>query len=539
MKKFILILLGVSFLWRLLFLQIGIDSLTHDEIDFYYSGYKLAHTGNDAHGNRLFLTSGYISATPSIPIYISALGWKILPEKTPFNARLPFAVLNSITPVLLFLITLKLTGNKRLALWSYVALCFSPWFSHISTHVPYDAPLSLLFGLAALYSFLSIPRIRIGAPIACIFAFLAFNSYMGFKTVFPFVVFIAIWLRLQKTNMKGVTILFISALSACLIFMMFLVMLAILPESYLVFSRGSAELLTPFSTGIKDYLWYAHWTTPGFPAINKLIYNKLTAWIVIVASKWIQSFDMRLMFVTGEPSGVYGLRIMGLFYLTDFIFFLYALLHINRIPPLLRKFILYSLLIGGIPFALHISDITVSLRGLWLVIPYSLLIAYGMNEITRRKYYWLTVVCLLVLFNISSFSYIYGTRIKTISSENYYSTDKAIAEMLLNRKGKYIVISKDPYGILMQYAFYQKNENIYAMSQLLQEKEKQEYVLDNLIFSEHCSAVIRENDFVLIEGQYCPKYQPLNRKKEVIISMNKDNKVMYELYLPGNSYHVD
>lgn len=458
MKKTLVILFFISFFWRFLFLQAGVQSLTHDEIDFYYSGYKLSHTGSDEYGNGLFLTTGYISAIPSIPVYISALGWKLFPEKTPINARLPFVILNSFTPVFIFLIVHKLTKNKKLSFLSFAVFQFSPWFSHVSSRVAYDAPLALLFSLIGFYALIAIRKKWAAFVLFGLSNFFSFNSYMGFKTVLPFFIFIQlfVYFTFEKPREKnmGKPILK-SALIATALFFLYFSLLFLLPAAQLVFLRGKRELLTPFSSSVGNYLWYAHWTTDGTSIVSKLIYNKITGWIFLFFSKYFESFNVNMFFLTGEPSGVYGLRVMGLFFLTDLFFLIYGFFSFSKLPAFFKRLLLLTLSIGGIPFAISASEVTVSLRGILLLFPYSILIAYGMSVFSNTRIKKILLCCVMAV-NIFAFAYLYTYQISTISAENYYLTDTEIARELIHTKEKTIIASSDPYGLFMQYAFYKR-----------------------------------------------------------------------------------
>ena len=98
-----LVLFLISFLTRLLFLYFGHPSITHDEADYFLNSYLLTKTGTDIINQKFFLTSGILYATSAIPVYLGSLIFHFF-EKSVIVARFPFALLNSFTPVLFYLI---------------------------------------------------------------------------------------------------------------------------------------------------------------------------------------------------------------------------------------------------------------------------------------------------------------------------------------------------------------------------------------------------------------------------------------------------
>ncbi len=144
----------ISLLTRLAFLFFGFPSITHDEADFYLNGYMLSKTGSDIHNNSLFLSSGILSSISPIPVYLSAFFFTFLP-KSVMTGRLPFAILNSLIPVLIYYIVDKLTNNKKLSFFTFLVANFSPWLVHVSSQAAFDSPLSFMFYLAAIAALLT------------------------------------------------------------------------------------------------------------------------------------------------------------------------------------------------------------------------------------------------------------------------------------------------------------------------------------------------------------------------------------------------
>jgi hypothetical protein len=84
-----IILFLISFFSRLVFLFYSMPSITHDEADYFLNGWFLAKTGSDVWNNKLFLTSGILTATGGIPIYLNSLFFRFL-DLNILNSRLPY-----------------------------------------------------------------------------------------------------------------------------------------------------------------------------------------------------------------------------------------------------------------------------------------------------------------------------------------------------------------------------------------------------------------------------------------------------------------
>lgn len=184
------VLFAVSLLTRLFWLGWSWQSVTNDEADLYTSAYIFGRTLKDYFGNTFFLTTGILTPKPSVPVYIGAIPWFFISVKSVFLAKLPFVLLNSFTPLLLYSLVRKLTGDRKLPLFAFLVLNFSPWFSYPSA-TGYEAVVALFFVLLFFRATLGEPG-RMKLPLAAIAGFCAFNSYMGIKPVFPFVLFVGL-----------------------------------------------------------------------------------------------------------------------------------------------------------------------------------------------------------------------------------------------------------------------------------------------------------------------------------------------------------
>jgi hypothetical protein len=507
MKKIFLALFIVSLLYRALYLFTGIPSVTHDEADLYYSGYVVSQTAKDQYNNHVFLTTGFLTAKPAVPIYISALGWKIAPEKTVEFARLPFVILNSFIPVFFFFILYKLTKNKLLAFLGFLVFNFSPWFSYLSIS-GYEGLVALFFLLLDLVILLADnmdKRIRYSAFI--IVSFLAFNSYMGIRLIFPFILglFFVIYHSYHKSGFSSskekLTKYYPKLVLITIgISIVFYGLAYILPNTQLLKRDASQSVIFLNSKSYEQQIQFAHFTASGPPVLVRASFNKATFLAKDFINKYLYSFNIPVLFVNGDSS-IYGTNnLSGIFYLTDLIFFLIGIYALKQKGVLGIKLFMTMIVFGGLPIAFSAYSPTIIFRGIMLLIPYTILIAYGVYAvITHFKRTWLVpLFCLLAVINASYFYMLFQVSLKNASVDAWHITEKDLFDHIapLEVTGKKITIyNPEPKPTLLLYAFYREKGNIEDVKYDLNNNK---YTLGNISFSETCPKNLPKNDEIFI-----------------------------------------
>lgn len=535
LKKILVILFIISLTARLYFLFFGIQTLSHDEIDFYQSGYVLANTGADQYGNKIFLTTGYISAIPSVPVYVSALFWKLIPVKSVIAARLPFTLINSFTPVLFFLIIYLLSGNLFLSLLAFIIFNFSPWFLHNSVTAAFDAPLALLFSLSSTLLLLRRKAFKlVHIVLYILLSFLAFNSYMGYKVVFPFFVFWQLCLRemyiRKNTKILIKKIIYFTGI-AIGFFIFFYGLIQILPNNRLFNARATNEIVFLNKDEMANKIWYAQLTTQGSNFAKRIFANKLLTPLSDFFSKYLYTFNPIPYFLNADNGGL-----SGLFYFVDFFVLLVGLFTFQKILNKKVLFVLFIFFFGGMPFALSMLTVTIGLRGLLLILPYSLLIATGYLYMYRTHNFMRLIVLGIIILNILSGLSLYQYRVKVISSEGWYGTDTALVKMILTNKKPTVVFTNDPKGLFMQYAFYNSDmKQISSLSKELLKKNAPQYTNNTVTFIKGCKNLVREyqqQKLVIVEPEPCIyQLKKLSDFKVISVysSLNMDGKIRYEV----------
>lgn len=512
MKKIFITLLIVSFITRLFFLIWGHPSLTHDEADFFYNGYLISKTGSDIYGHKLFFTTGILSAAPNVPNYISTLAWNMFQSKEVFYARLPFAFFNSFSPVLFAIIVYLISQKLIFALIAFCVFNFSPWFLNISVTAGFDSPLGLLF---VLLSVLCLLTFKSKLKLACfiLFNFLAFNSYMGFRIISPFIMTFQIYFFIVSKKMVHTRygLLFDivkSSFFALILFILFLIPVQIFPNTSHFQNRALNDVIFTNKDIVGNEIWYANFTSSS-QLVGRVYANKIFTPAALFLKKWLHTFDMTSIFA-GETHPIYGMRIAGLFYMTDIFIFVLGILFFSKLFP--RKLNVFLLLFtfAGLPFAINPQGVTIALRGIFLIIPYTLLISNGYWYLFLKHKVAFSAVAVLFIINIISLSLLYIFRIRVMSSEAFHATDKIVIEEVETSPETIHIFPYEYRPFVLLYGFY-SSENPEAIKGELNSKTDFAFTntRGNLVFHKSCDDFqkIASNELVLIHGQACDKYQ--------------------------------
>lgn len=517
------VLFAISLATRILWSNLIIPSITDDEMDIYNSAFIFAKTGHDYLGNTFFLTSGILTGKPVIPILIATLPWFFSSHKTVFLARLPFVIFNSIIPLLIYYLVHKLTKNKRYALLSFLVINFSPWFSYISV-TGYEAIVSLFFMLGLFCICVSDIETNKKIVLFLLASFCAFNSYMGIKPVFPFILSIGFLLCIPFSRITFKKIVQIGLMSLGL-YAIFIATNYLAPNSERVKLEYSLMMNYYEKPKIEGMVWYERWTSQGPAPLVMLLSNKYTIRLRDHVSKYMKSFDPQIFFQKGEPSPLYGTAdLSGLFFLSDFVFFIIALLHLTTIKSDKKIYLLFGLIfVGGIPVALSNANVSFLLRGIVLIIPYTILIAYGMEQVWSNKLilrYCFTFFTLLLICNSLLFITLYRVRVMNLNGEEWrYSFMKIIKKTKnLEKDFKSIdIYNQQAQEFFLQYAFYEINDP----NKIISGMRSRKFADNTFHFLLECPKTLPDDKTLIVyNSENCPiphnvriieKIEPLNR----------------------------
>lgn len=498
----LLFLYFTSLLTRLIFLFYGMPSITHDEADFFLNSYYLIKTGTDVFNNRLFLTSGHLAITGSIPVYIGSIFFLFF-EKNIYLSRLPYAIISSFIPLFFYLLIKKLfKNNNNLALLNFFVLNFSPWFLHLSSQAAIEQITSLFFLISGFYFYLSNKKIII--LLSYLSLFLSFHSYMGIKIVFLFfilIIFISKKLIYKKLTLKNLTILFIKSI---IFYLILLISLFIFSNKNLLTQRANQDLIFLNKEIIENKVWYERLTSESPSLLKKIYFNKITILYRIFIEKYFDVFNLKTLFINGDEHPIYG-NSYPLFYSWQIIFFLIGLstFILNLTKNKILLIFLLIILFSPLPTALNIQPSTIALRSFPIIFAFSFLITYGFIYFYKSKKTFLYFFILLIIFSYLNFIYIYNSKIKIISSEQWHFSEKQLFDKIetLDKNKKIIILNNEPKETFLLYSFYKINN-----ASLIKEKwQNKDYSFDNVYFTNNCPKKPSSNNLYLMKRETCKK----------------------------------
>ncbi|MGH7246202.1 MAG: hypothetical protein ACREGI_04700, partial [Candidatus Levyibacteriota bacterium] len=175
---FVILLFFISLFFRTLFLQQIPTGISDDELSFIFNAKAFFLTGHTV--THPFVEIPHILMAPFVGLFPFSLFW----------SKLPYAVIGSFLPVVLFFISLKLIGKKGAVFVGLVA-SINPW-SIFFSRTAYEAPLAIFFLLFGFCMMLYAKSWKI--LFAFVPFFLGFYCYQGTKVIFiPFVLFLCLY----------------------------------------------------------------------------------------------------------------------------------------------------------------------------------------------------------------------------------------------------------------------------------------------------------------------------------------------------------
>lgn len=373
----ILIIAAFLRLWQISDVPV---SLFGDELDVGYHAYSLGVTGNDYSGNFFPLHLRSLAEWRT-PLYIfSAIPTVMLFGITPLGVRLPAAIFGILSVWAIYLLTSKLTGNRKIGLISAFVLAISPWHIQYS-RAAFEVTQMLFFLMMGMYLFLvSLERKRKWLWLSIVSFLLMPWIYSTAKLFVPLLlVFLAIVFKNR---------------------------LIVLPKKHLVYTAVSGlvlglplvfNLLT--GEGGQRFSTITIFDTQeaeahigeirglDAPIIERLFHNKYTYWGDIVLSNYLQSFSTEFLFNSGDVNPRHSIEGMGVLYRAEVIPLVVGLIYFfsSKLSWKSKAIVGFILLAGALPSALTEDGGRHATRLILTLPSYIILIAYGIYVFLSSK----------------------------------------------------------------------------------------------------------------------------------------------------------
>lgn len=384
-KYILLAILFLGFLLRTILLDKYPPSLNWDEISHGYNAYSILKTGADEWGQYLPLSNFRAYGDYPLPLnlYIT-IPFVALFGLTEFAIRFPHAILGTLTLLSIYFLMLAITNNKKLSLFASFLAAISPWYLFTSRFVA-QSNLSVFFLIGSMALFFNRSKNKWFLPLSFLSLGLTLFSYHSTRIFSPMlltatlIVYRSELLNYAKYKSK----IFIASISLLIIFFLPLPFILANPES-----RARANEVFLINQAATNEIIQLR-TQSGLPDnIDRLIYNKLTYFVVKSSKNYIDYYSPQFLFLQGGTQYQFSIPSHGLIYWINLpLFYLGLLVLIKKafaknikLPSTGYKLLLVWLLLAPIPASITTERFAVLRSSSMLPLP-EILTAFGAWEI--------------------------------------------------------------------------------------------------------------------------------------------------------------
>ncbi len=358
MKYLIIIFLFfISLSLRTLFLDTRPPGLTWDEAAIGYNAYSLLKTGRDEHGVLSpIVFKSFGDFKPGLYIYFTvptvyALG---LNE---FATRLPSAIIGSLLTLVIFVLSAKLFQSFKVGLFSSLVLTFMPWAIHFSRGA-WEANLNIF--IISLAIALALKKRYL---LSSFFIGFTFWTYQSAKLFTPLLVLS--WYIAYRTHLTFKKLI-----------MPLIIVVVMVSPLVINFSQESGRLNV-----------YSVFNYPEIgPFDSQFFHPQALHFARGIIERYLNHYSPRFLLTEGDWSNArHSTPYYGNLHLLDAVPLVIGLLLLLKNLKLSRPnliFISLLLIIGPLPASLS-RDIVSGVRSLTLVIPLTLIIAYGLSRLPK------------------------------------------------------------------------------------------------------------------------------------------------------------
>jgi len=378
-----ILLIGILLLASLLRFY-KLDTIPHglyiDEVSIGYNAYTILTKGADEYGVSypLFFKAFGEYKMP-VAVYLTSASMAVF-GKSEFAVRFPSALLGTISVLLLYFLVRILFKDNRTAIVSAFLLAISPWHIQFSRG-GFEANIALFFYLLGAVFFLQYRhRRQIMFLILSVFCFVTtIYTYNAYKVIAPLTIIFVILNSFQhlrrSRNKFGMTQLFVVCLS---------LLIVLLPV--LLFSGGNNRFLE--ASAFSEYT--------RLPLVQKIMIYPM-----LYFKNYLSFFSLPFLFVTNDGFGRHTIEGMGPLFRWESPFLLFGFFALfKQRKEFFAKTIWFLLLVAPMAAALTLPS-PHALRSLLLVVPLTILTAYGIVTLWMQKSRVIKIVVLgIALFAV-------------------------------------------------------------------------------------------------------------------------------------------
>ncbi len=457
----IIILLG----FFLRFYQFGQNpaSLYWDEAAIALDAHSISQTGYDIHGENWLkpILASYGDFKAPVLICLASLSVKIF-GMSAFAIRLPVAIFSLLTIYLIHLLIKELLSfNEKLAkryqllpvLTAFI-VSISPWSVHFG-RIAFESSLSVAFFLIALVFFVKAIKSKgFFFLLSTIFAVLGTYTYYSLRAIIPLLLVVLVVIFFKKINEKKWWLI-----SSILLFVLFMIPIFKSPyyEASQAYRLTNNNLIYPEQAIAQSSQYLEKYDSS---LLSRIFYHRY----LFIARDFVLNmsthFSPQFLFFKGDANLRQHSAYFGEFFLVALPFyFLGIFLLFKNLKSKLSCLLLALALMAPIPASL-VYEVPHASRAIYLFIPFSALIAWGINEIFLRKNKILfLLLALLFLFNAVFYYLDYFNHYAKRSSQAWLYSYNQVAMYLKEHRQEFSKIEvSQRYWFPEIFIYYQMPE---------------------------------------------------------------------------------
>jgi len=448
----IAILITLALVWSR-FVDLGKfpPGLSNDETEYVVSGKSYSLHGRDVSGYGLPLslikseTDGVISPIPAIMSAPFLTGRQL----NLATARWPYATANIITAVGIFFIIYLLTKNTRAGWVGMIWFLVNPWSVYMA-HNTADAPMALMFYVWGVVLYLK--NSGAGLIPAMILFTAGFFSYHGAKPqLLPLVLVISFYRykwAINKLSLKqaGLMIVFAASLTA-----MFVLAAKKIPGAIILGGENTTAVQVEqikFAVNESRRKSIEAWFSPVFV-------NKYTETIKVLTEKYLNTFSLNTLFLSGDERATYHFGRQGLFYLFDTVLILIGAVTLFRKKPQAAGLLLLIIFIAPVSTVISSVETSVINRSFMLLPSLIIFAGYGLYFLAK-SYTKAIIVILIATISVLNFWQWWRYQNPVQGANNYWLAERVAAKymQLEDPRIKIIYVTNEPWNELVRQIFY-------------------------------------------------------------------------------------
>lgn len=396
----LMLILLVGAILRLYGLKDFPSGLNADEAAIGYNAYSLLKTGHDEYGQSFPLAfKSFGDFKPGLYFYF-AMPFIAVFGLSELAVRLPSAILGIATIYITFLIGRALFKKTGAGLTSAFILAISPWHIHFSRGGWESNSANFFIALGVYFFVRSLEKFRFFLFSLICFC-ISMYLYQSPRLVVPVMLLLLVifYKNLVKKNLKSTikytVIVFIIAIPLIMQF---------------VSGGGSARFsglsfLSDMGPINRTNELRGEHSNPN-SVEPKLLHNKLTYLIPTFLDHYLDHFSSQFLFIRGEEVIRNKVPEVGQFYMINSLLLVIGvvMLAIKKLNNI--KVLMIWLLVSPLASAMTFQTPS-ALRSVMMVIPFSLLMGYGLWWIFNIKMQRIKIVLISAIFVVLSFEFVH------------------------------------------------------------------------------------------------------------------------------------